>query len=230
MKKTYTIMKVIVVTLVALAISAAQARAAVTVYADEVPSNVAVAASAPVVETNVPAAQTNPDAKSRSGGGNPDVRIDDTGAHIGGPNPVDINAPAWLQHREGMRNVVAIVSVLSPFVMVVIIVALAGYFAHRRTKLAHETIRAMIEKGMPVTPELVAELRSKRPYGNGQNLVRKSGLFPGLVLAGIGTALLIAGHDGDKKGGWIVLFIGVAFLVTWLVERQHQSNTQPPKQ
>ncbi len=229
MRKTYTFMRIIAATLIALAISAAQARAAVTVYADEVPSNAAVAASAPVVETNVPAAQTNLNAKSRSGGGNPEVRVDETGVHIGGPNPVDIDAPAWLQHGRGGHTVLGIVSVLSPFVMVVAIVALAGYFAHRRTKLAHETIRAMIEKGMPVTPELVAELRSKRPPGIAQNLTRKSGLFPGLVLAGIGAALLIAGHGGDKKGGWIVLFIGVAFLVTWLVERQHQSNTQPPK-
>ncbi|MGD0059138.1 MAG: DUF6249 domain-containing protein [Verrucomicrobiia bacterium] len=230
MKKTYTFMRIIAVALIALAIGAAQARAAVTVYADEVPSNGVVAASAPVVETNVPAAQTNLNAKSRSGGGNSDVRIDETGVHIGGPNPVDVELPSYLRHREGMRNVMGIVSILSPFVMVVAIVALAGYFGHRRTKLAHETIRAMIEKGMPVTPELVAELRSRRPPGIAQNLTRKSGLFPGLVLAGIGAALLIAGHGGDKKGGWIVLFIGVAFLVTWLVEWQHQKNTQPPKQ
>ena len=149
MRKTYTFMRIIAATLIALAISAAQARAAVTVYADEVPSNAAVAASAPVVETNVPAAQTNLNAKSRSGGGNPEVRVDETGVHIGGPNPVDIDAPAWLQHGRGGHTVLGIVSVLSPFVMVVAIVALAGYFAHRRTKLAHETIRAMIEKGMP---------------------------------------------------------------------------------
>lgn len=87
MRKTYTFMRIIAATLIALAISAAQARAAVTVYADEVPSNAAVAASAPVVETNVPAAQTNLNAKSRSGGGNPEVRVDETGVHIGGPNP-----------------------------------------------------------------------------------------------------------------------------------------------
>ena len=124
---------------------------------------------------------------------------------------------------------VSIVAIVCTFGMPVAIVALAAYFHHRRTKLAHETVRMMIEKGMPITPELVAELRSRRPHGTGESPTRKSGLFPGLVLAGIGTALLVTG-SGHSTGGWIVLFIGVAFLVTWLVERQHQNNTQPPKQ
>jgi hypothetical protein len=224
MKKTITIMKIIAVTLTALVIGAVQARAAVTVYADEVPSNAAVAASAPVVETNVPAAQTNLTAKSRSGGGNPDVRIDETGVHIGGPNPVDIDAPAWLRHGGGGRNVLGIVSVISPFVMVVTIVALAGYYGHRRTRIAHETLRAMIDKGMPITPELVAEVRSKGRVWGGSG----SRLLPGLVMAGIGTALLVSGSGGDRKGGWIVLFIGLAFLVVWAVERKNQNNAQPP--
>jgi hypothetical protein len=57
---------------------------------------------------------------------------------------------------------VEIVSILSPFVMVVAIVALAGHFAHRRNRMAHETVRAIIDKGVPTTPELVAQLRSKK--------------------------------------------------------------------
>ena len=82
-------------------------------------------------------------------------------------------------------------AIFGSFGLPVAMVAIVFYFHHRRTKLAHETLRMMIEKGMPITPELVAELRSKRPHGTGQNPTRRSGLFPGLVLAGIGTALLI---------------------------------------
>jgi hypothetical protein len=231
MKKTFMMTKIIAVTVITLATFLAQARGAVTVYAEDVPSTAAVTASAPVVEANVPAAQTNPNTKSRSGDGNPDVRIDETGVHIGGSGGVDIQTPRGTREYAGVgKPLVSIVAIVCTFGLPVAIVALAAYFHHRRTKLAHETLRMMIDKGMPITPELVAELRSKRPHGTGQNLTRKSGLFPGLVLAGIGTALLIAGHSGDKKAGCIVLFIGVAFLVTWLVERQHQNNTQPPKQ
>jgi len=228
MKKTSTIMKIVAVTLGALMFGALQARAAVTVYAEEMPSNGVVAASAPVVETNVPAAQTNLNTKSRSGGGNPEVRIDETGVHIGGPNPVDIDAPAWFRHGGGTHNVLGIVSVLSPFVMVVAIVTLAGYFGHRRNKMAHETLRAMIDKGVPITPELVAQIRSKRSWGS-YGWIGSNRLLPGLVMAGIGTALLLSGSGGDRKGGWIVLFIGLAFLVVWAVERKNQNNQLPPR-
>jgi hypothetical protein len=85
----------------------------------------------------------------------------------------------------------------------------------------------MIEKGMPITPELVASLKGK---GRGEGDVRTRGrpLFPGLVLAGIGAALLIS-DSGHSKGGWIVLFIGLAFLVVWLMERKNPSDPQPPR-
>jgi hypothetical protein len=126
-------------------------------------------------------------------------------------------------------DVMGIVAILSTFGMPVAIVALAGYFAHRRNKMAHETLRAMIDKGMPVTPELVAQIRSK---GWRDSKVGGGGggrLLPGLVMAGIGTALLLSGSGGDRKGGWIVLFIGLAFLVVWAVERKNSNNTQLPK-
>ena len=166
--------------------------------------------------------------KSRSGNGNTDVRIDESGVHIGGPNPADIQVPLYLRHREERMNVEGIIAILSPFVMVVAIVALSGYFAYRRNRMAHETVRAMIDKGMPVTPELVAQLRSKR-WRDGNGWSGSNRLLPGLVMAGIGTALLLSGSGGDRKGGWIVLFIGLAFLVVWAVERKNPNNKQLPK-
>jgi hypothetical protein len=226
MKKTFTTTRIIAVTLMALLVSAAQARAAVTVYADDMVSNTAVNASAPEVVTNVPA-QTNLNTTSQSQGSNPQVRVDETGVHIGGPNPVDINAPAFLRHREGGMDVTGIIAILSTFGMPVLIILIVFYTKHRRNRMAHETLRAMIDKGMPITPELVAEIRSKGPSAGGLYPQRGNRLFPGLVLVGIGAALLLAGH-GDTKGGLIVLFIGLAFLVAWAVERKHSNDTQPP--
>ncbi|MGD1020836.1 MAG: DUF6249 domain-containing protein [Verrucomicrobiia bacterium] len=226
MKKTFTFTRIIAVALIALAMGGTQARAAYTVYADDVTSNAAVTASAAAVESNVPAAQTNLNTKSRSGSGHPQVWIDETGIRVRGPNPVDSNVPHIMLRSKDVENIVGIVAV---FGMPVAIVALVFFVHLRRNKMMHETLRAMIEKGVPITPELVAELREKHPHGTEQNPTRKSGLFPGLVLTGIGTALLITGSR-HSMGGWIMLFIGVAFLVTWLVERQNQSNTQPPKQ
>ena len=101
MKKIVTVMKIIAVSLVALAIGTVQARAAVTVYADEVPSNNPVAISAPLSETNGAASQTEGGQRKSSGGGDSQVRIDETGVHIGGPDPVDINTPASFHHHGG---------------------------------------------------------------------------------------------------------------------------------
>src|SRR5208282_2153609 len=126
------------------------------------------------------------------------------------------------------RDMTRIIAILSPFCMVVAIVAMAGYFKHRRNKLAHETLRAMIEKGMPVTPELVAQIKGRGVSTSWGGPTNSGRLMPGLVLAGIGTALLIS-HSGDSKGGWIVLFIGVAFLIVWAVERNNRNNAQPPR-
>ena len=113
---------------------------------------------------------------------------------------------------------------IMPFVFPVAIIAVVFYTAHRRNKLAHETLRLMIEKGVPVTPELIASLniRNKKQDGNPQ--IRY--LLPGLILAGVGTGM-IATMVG--KPGLIVLLIGVAFLIVWLVERKRKSDAQPPE-
>ena len=229
MKRSFTFKRIIAAVLIGLAVSVSNAHAAVTVYAEEPASNSAVTASAPLVETNTPPAQTNVHTKARWKDKNSGVAVDEDGIHIGGPGG-DVSLKSMLIAISAI--LIPISGAVCPFALPVFIVAIVFYFHHRRNKLAHETIRAMIEKGMPVTPELVAELRSKRPHGSGQGAVpipmRRGGLFPGLVLAGIGTALLLT-NSGHSMGGWIVLFIGVAFLVTWLVERQNQNNTQPPK-
>jgi len=219
MKATNTIMRVLAVSVIVLAMSVAEARAAVTVYADEIPSNGAVAVSAPAV------AQTN---GGETHGGNPQVRIDETGVHIGGPNPVDINAPAWTGHNNVVASIVAI---LGSFGLPVLIIAIVFYSKNRRNRMAHETLRMMIEKGVPITPELVANLRGNNCGGLGgdrSGWTRSGRIFPGLVLTGIGAAILITGSRHDR-GGWIVLFIGIAFLIAWMVERKGVNDTQPPR-
>ena len=226
-KKTFTVVGLLAVTLIALTVFLAQAQAAVTVYADELASNDAAMATPSTVETNASATQSNLNAKGRSRGESPEVRIDDTGIHIGGPKPVDIQLPASARHHNyfgwGAKDLESIVAIIAVFGMPVFIVAMAGYFRYRGNKMAHETIRAMIDKGVPMTPELVAELKSRRPYGS-----RSGRLLPGLILIAVGAALLLNGH-GDTRGGLIVLFIGLAFLITWVVDRKNSGNVQPPK-
>jgi len=92
----------------------------------------------------------------------------------------------------------------------VAILAVILYFKHRRLSLMHETLRAMIEKGMPVTPEVIAELKDQcGPRGP-----RMCYLLPGLIFTGVGIALLV----NSGRGGMIPLLIGIAFLIAWQVD------------
>lgn len=172
------------------------------------------------------------------------VRIDHTGIHVGGKEPVDVN---WGHDFGGLGFGTTLVAVLASFVLPVAIVvilpvaiiAIMFYTIHRRNRLVHENLRAMIEKGMPITPELVESLKGKhasafnQPLFAGGHPVAKSGrscrLLPGLILTGVGAALMINGHR-FSGAGLIVLFIGIAFLIVWLVERMDRNNSQPPKQ
>jgi MFS family permease len=221
---TNTWKRFIAVTVLLVATVPLGARAAVNVYAEDIPGSA-------IVPTNPPAADAGLGGAKASDAKNPPVRIDETGVHVGGPNPVDINVPDFARRRgEWGTNAIhltGILAVVGTFGMPVAIIALAGYFGHRRNKLAHETMRAMIEKGVPMTPELVAEIRNRS--GNTTTGGRSRRLLPGLILAGIGTALLIGGSKGDSKGGWIVLFIGAAFLIVWFVEQKGSNNGQPPR-
>jgi hypothetical protein len=204
MKKAFRFGKLITGILAVMAVSALPARAAVTVYADDMVSNAVPAQPGPSTSF-----------------------VDHAGKYAAEIEAKRIEAERKMAaDRLDARD--HLFAIFGSFGTPVAIVAILMYFKHRRNKLAHETLRAMIEKGMPITPELVAELRSKHAPGALQVGGRGGGLFPGLVLAGIGTALLVS-DSGHSSGGWVILFIGVAFLVVWLVERQNQGNAQPPK-
>ena len=122
--------------------------------------------------------------------------------------------------------------VLPVFIVVILPLAIIGmvfYVGHRRNKMAHETLRAMIEKGVPITPEMVAQLGSRHIVGAPRQSGQSRRLLPGLVLIGVGAALLITGHGHLGAGGLILLFVGVAFLIVWLVERKNKNDAQPPQ-
>jgi hypothetical protein len=222
MKNAWKRFIAVVVLLVAL--SPVGARAAVSVYAEDVPNG----AVAPTVATNPSTTDGG-----AAGADHPPVRIDETGVHVGGANPVDINVPDIARGHgdfatRALQNLTGMLAIVGTFGMPVAVIAIVFYFKHRRNKMAHDTLQAMIEKGIPITPELVAEIKSKRSSDSASSRTSNR-LLPGLVCAGVGTALLIAGSGGDRRGGWIVLFIGLAFLIVWFVEQKNPNNVQPPR-
>jgi hypothetical protein len=156
------------------------------------------------------------------------VRIDHTGVHVGGEEPVDINL-GGIGGKDGIGGIAGpllpIISVLMVFGMPVVIIALFVALRHRRNRMMHETLRAMIEKGVPIPPELLAgggaalaSASNGAGYGNRD-------LRWGLVLIALGGGVgLMAG-----KLGLIPFFIGVALLIVWLigVVANKRKNTVP---
>jgi len=207
--------KTIAAVLFLVALTPVRALAAATVYAAEPPTDAVVAASEPVAESATPA--TKPNETNIPLSEKASVRIDKTGVHIGGPHPVDINVPSLAHHRADNSmgiDVVGIVGVVFGCMVPIAIVAIVFYSRHRRLKMHHETIRAMVEKGMPIPPEMAAGTRGDPLLGNSDPRQGRSDFRGGLMLVAIGAALLmIAG-----KVGWILVFIGTARLVVWLID------------
>jgi hypothetical protein len=110
--------------------------------------------------------------------------------------------------------------------IVLVIIVLMFYFRHRREQLMHETTRSMIEKGVPITPELIAELRASTKARDYQKRTFRTGV----ILTAIGAILEISHrHEG---AGTIILIIGVVYLIVWMLEDKDkdQGAGQLPKQ
>jgi Flp pilus assembly protein TadB len=213
--------------------------------------------------TNAAAAAANRNSDERA------FEIDKSGNHTGPKSDLyqwDINQ----RNNQGPpappvfgKTIVALAAIVCPFILVfglpVGIIFTVFYFRLRQNKMVHETVRTMIEKGIPVTPEILASLRGKHSFdedfsgkqvpGNPFDRVfpqrqkgRNRRLLPGLILTGVGLALIGGLPEHSKTGGWIVFFMGLAFLIVWLVDRnearnydrnnteRRQNDPQPPKQ
>jgi hypothetical protein len=184
-----------------------------------------IAASPLWAQTNVENVTSNVISTSTSPTTNnvqPSMDVDNSGIHVGGPASVDVKTP-WTPPRFDFGILVP----LAPFIMPVAILVVIFHFRYRRNKMMHETLRVMIEKGVPVTPELIASLTTKeKGRHETENSQTRYYLLPGLILTGIGIGVVsLAG-----KPGLIVLFIGVAFLIVWSVEKKNKGNEPPSKQ
>jgi hypothetical protein len=157
-------------------------------------------------------------------GGRDSVRIDQTGVHVGGADPVDITMPNF-GGSSFIGPLLPIISVVMVFGAPVAIVALFVALRHRRNRMFHETLRAMVEKGVPIPPELLsrggAPLASASPGTPAGNRDLRWGL---ILLALGGSLYTVAG-----KIGIIPVFIGLALLIVWLIGliANKRKNTPP---
>lgn len=109
--------------------------------------------------------------------------------------------------------VVAMTALITGFALPVVLVALILYYRHRKARLAHETITRLVEKGLPVPPELLEPPRRSH-----------AGLRAGLVLVALGLALsfFFAGWGPGWSIGLIPGLMGAALLVSWKIESKHR--------
>src|SRR6185312_15030247 len=95
-----------------------------------------------------------------------------------------------------------------------------------RDKRRHETIRVMIEKGTPVTPDLLDGLRKKSRFGK-HTYDPQGYLCWGITEVLVAVALLLAySSGGAHTAGWIVLAVGAANLILWFIDRAHSNGRQ----
>jgi len=107
------------------------------------------------------------------------------------------------------------VMAVAPFVFVLAlvlgIVGIAAASQNRRSKLTNETLRALIDKGQPLTPELVDGLKQLHSRNVRSGLSRRQfvDLRAGLVLVAVGGGVWWMG----VRAGVVILLVGVALLV-----------------
>ncbi len=108
-------------------------------------------------------------------------------------------------------------AIIIPFATVIAVCGMFFKARARRNELLHGTLRAMIEKGVSIPPELISP---PQPVTQGK---AKSDLRTGLVMLALGLGLLIllaTLHVPAWPLGFIFLLIGGAFLLTWKLEKK----------
>lgn len=117
-------------------------------------------------------------------------------------------------------NSAEIVVPIALFASLAFVLGFIIFYRLRKVTLRQGTLRAMVEKGVPIPQELLTEP------------VRKtSDLRRGLIWLGAGLGLIatlaVCDEDGVWSLGFIPTFIGVGYLIAWRLERQDGNDAGP---
>jgi len=110
---------------------------------------------------------------------------------------------------------VAIVVPIAAFLFVLGIIGIIAYSGHRKRTVAHETLRLLIEKGEPLSSEMINDMSMLTDP-------RRNDLRRGVILLSLALAFCLIGMihvgNGDGEAFVIAVFpgtIGLAFLALW---------------
>jgi hypothetical protein len=129
--------------------------------------------------------------------------------------------------RESLAVMVPIVAIVMGCSIPIVIVGLQLYFRHRKNIMLHETLRTMVEKGVPIPPEMFKKTEHEfMEHDKSTEKRPRNDLRNGLIFIGIGIGVVML----TGKAGYIILFLGVAFVVASLLEKKNKNDAPPPKQ
>jgi hypothetical protein len=121
----------------------------------------------------------------------------------------------------GSETIIAI----SPFVFVICIVAIVTLSKYRRNADRQETMRRMIEKGLPIPTDFLAE-KEDAPK---QKDDRKGGII--LIAVGIGLYIFLFSLNNFESDAYGVRYvaviptlIGMALLLNWFLSHKDDRN------
>lgn len=124
-----------------------------------------------------------------------------------------------------INQLVPLAGILMVLAVVVGPIWIGSYFKNRERQRLHETLRLMVEKGQPVSGELLETLNAGGKLRSPPSDMRRGVVLTtiGLGMAGMGLALGLTG-DGDMVGPLCGMaafptFIGLGFVVLALVNR-----------
>lgn len=143
----------------------------------------------------------------------PDVRAQLTGDQIENI----IRADQDNHDRSGPTDMTEILVPGFFFATIIGIVVVLQLSRFRRERQLHETLRAMIEKGVEIPPALIVP---DKPKPND----RRRGIVLVTLGAGLVAFLGVAEDDGSWAFGLVPLCLGLGYLLAWFLERRDPSS------
>jgi hypothetical protein len=130
---------------------------------------------------------------------------------------------ATRRKRAETPQMEAVIVPTATFGFIALVIFIVVFYRFRRERVRHETLRAMVEKGVDIPPELLVPPAAAKKHAD---------LRRGLVLLGSGLGLigffaLIKNQempDGIWGIGLIPALIGVGYLLVWWLEKKGLAN------
>jgi hypothetical protein len=115
-------------------------------------------------------------------------------------------------------SIIAVVALLASFGMPIIITAIVLWHIMRKSRLNHDTMLKLADKGVPIPPGLMG---APRPH----DTVADFRVGAVLMGAGIGLSLLLWEVQGPASVGAIPALMGLGYIIAWKVGMRQRADS-----